>query len=438
MTMRMVLVGLVAALGVTTPTPTQCSQWLASIHALGSAMLADWDHWTPREKYEGRSAFRLTPVAARRHSDGDQNWWAVGGTSRSPLGHEPHDRDERLIAAHHVKYPKPDEVVASQNEVETWPDLPADVFENPPLVFGSSKESAPAQEALPNLAQTTNDEEPAPAPAVAPKQVEEIKNDEPAPAPARAPHVVEAIKNDEPAPAPTPSLLLAESIKNKNHAPMPANSPKSAEIIRSDEFHAVNVRYDDLATQKPGQFAERIPFGRSDDLQAWLLAGLLQTQEMARPEIAADSTVMPSAAPHPAQVAAKTSIGAFPVIDESTGLDWDEVAAASVQPLQPEPSMAESERVETPVEGVETPVVDSDGDFDNGSQTGVLSWAEATGNDRVDSTLGLGAANSPLSARADGAAISAELKHAVILTRDAFSAWMNLVRRGSTFKVTTR
>ena len=46
---RLVLVGLVAALGVTLPSRPDCDRWIASTQKWASRVLADWDTWEPHE-----------------------------------------------------------------------------------------------------------------------------------------------------------------------------------------------------------------------------------------------------------------------------------------------------------------------------------------------------------------------------------------------------
>ena len=49
MLVRLALVGMVAALGVTLPSQPECEQWFDSAQNWASAVLADWDTWKPRE-----------------------------------------------------------------------------------------------------------------------------------------------------------------------------------------------------------------------------------------------------------------------------------------------------------------------------------------------------------------------------------------------------
>jgi hypothetical protein len=48
MILRLVLVGLVGALGVTLPSRMECEDWFESARVWASARLADWDTWRPR------------------------------------------------------------------------------------------------------------------------------------------------------------------------------------------------------------------------------------------------------------------------------------------------------------------------------------------------------------------------------------------------------
>ncbi len=49
MMLRVALVGLVAALGVTVPSQTRCRLWFESAQNWGSSVLASWDNWKPRD-----------------------------------------------------------------------------------------------------------------------------------------------------------------------------------------------------------------------------------------------------------------------------------------------------------------------------------------------------------------------------------------------------
>src|SRR5262245_36720329 len=44
---RLVLVGVVAALGITVPSRPECEQWMNTVGAWANATLAGWDTWTP-------------------------------------------------------------------------------------------------------------------------------------------------------------------------------------------------------------------------------------------------------------------------------------------------------------------------------------------------------------------------------------------------------
>ncbi len=48
MMLRLALVGVVAALGVTLPTQTSCDNWLTASERWARSVLADWDTWRPR------------------------------------------------------------------------------------------------------------------------------------------------------------------------------------------------------------------------------------------------------------------------------------------------------------------------------------------------------------------------------------------------------
>jgi len=49
MLLRLALVGMVAALGVTLPSQPKCESWFGAARTWASAALADWDTWKPRE-----------------------------------------------------------------------------------------------------------------------------------------------------------------------------------------------------------------------------------------------------------------------------------------------------------------------------------------------------------------------------------------------------
>jgi len=63
MFLRLALVGMVAALGVTLPSQPKCEQWFDSAQNWASAVLADWDTWKPREGDDD------CPVDARGRTD---------------------------------------------------------------------------------------------------------------------------------------------------------------------------------------------------------------------------------------------------------------------------------------------------------------------------------------------------------------------------------
>src|SRR5437762_359530 len=64
MVLRLVLVGMVAALGVSVPSRPECESWFNSAREWVSAQLADWDTWRPSEADSCRVAD--APVAVRR------------------------------------------------------------------------------------------------------------------------------------------------------------------------------------------------------------------------------------------------------------------------------------------------------------------------------------------------------------------------------------
>src|SRR5690349_4588011 len=50
MMLRLALVGMVAALGVTLPAQPECEKWFESVQTWAAATLADWDTWKPGEE----------------------------------------------------------------------------------------------------------------------------------------------------------------------------------------------------------------------------------------------------------------------------------------------------------------------------------------------------------------------------------------------------
>src|SRR5438270_33709 len=59
---RLVLVGIVAALGVSVPGRPECESWFNSAREWASAQLADWDTWRPSEADSRRVADAPVPV----------------------------------------------------------------------------------------------------------------------------------------------------------------------------------------------------------------------------------------------------------------------------------------------------------------------------------------------------------------------------------------
>jgi hypothetical protein len=135
MMMRMVLVSLVAALGVTLPTPTQCSQWWLTVQNTGSAALADWDHWKPDDQRGYLKLHHLPPVIADEPAKSqsvrnEENAAALA----MRMAFDPRASVFPIIVADHRKFQEPEELatVAADDE---WPDLPLNVFQTPPVVF---------------------------------------------------------------------------------------------------------------------------------------------------------------------------------------------------------------------------------------------------------------------------------------------------------------
>ena len=54
MMLRVVLVGVVAALGVSIPSQPSCEHWYDSAQAWATSLLAEWDTWTAPDAAEPR------------------------------------------------------------------------------------------------------------------------------------------------------------------------------------------------------------------------------------------------------------------------------------------------------------------------------------------------------------------------------------------------
>ena len=101
MFLRLVLVGMVAAMGVTLPTRWGCQNWFDSAGVWASATLAEWDTWRPKDA-AGRShtylrgktecpECRLARERARSRGAGYPDRGPIGGDSSNKRC----DRDRR-------------------------------------------------------------------------------------------------------------------------------------------------------------------------------------------------------------------------------------------------------------------------------------------------------------------------------------------------------
>jgi len=363
MTMRMVLVGLVAALGVTIPTPTQCNQWWLSIRNVGSAALADWDHWKPHEK---------------NGVQGVLDFAAPASCCGIP---EADGRDAGVIAAHHMRLPKTNDVT-SRDKCETWPDLPANVFETPPVVFEPLVISG---ELNVGVAYELN------------RMAEGIGIKLP---PADG-------TESATGPGKPPGALARLAGTNKKE-PASTRNRVAAEPVDA-------------------------PFSRIDNLEAGLWAGLIQSAE----RVLAEDRDASSSTPELARLSSKLEHG-FPGVRQVTLDEWidfdgtDLIGAGSAQPVPSDREIFEDE-------GESIGVQDSVRSFDSVESPELMSWSEAQAYDRRDSEPSVKPVH-PLKPTdlVTRPGMSSDLKQAILLTKDALNAWMNLVLRGSSFKITKR
>ena len=77
MMLRLVLVGMVAALGVSIPSQPSCEHWYDSAQAWAMSLMAEWDTWEPSDDRcdsPGRNAepHRLRGVPARPDAAGGE------------------------------------------------------------------------------------------------------------------------------------------------------------------------------------------------------------------------------------------------------------------------------------------------------------------------------------------------------------------------------
>jgi hypothetical protein len=114
---RLVLASLVAALGVTLPSRTDCQRWYSSVETWASAKLADWDTWQPAQRESQTVPARFGQVA-----------WASGPSALDDAGS---NRRERRDDAGDVS-----PVWLSAN-LELW--LAAEISRQAELVEGSQR-----------------------------------------------------------------------------------------------------------------------------------------------------------------------------------------------------------------------------------------------------------------------------------------------------------
>jgi hypothetical protein len=112
---RLVLLGMVAALGVTLPSEQECARWFDAMRVWASAELADWDTWKPKDRDLGhglvrppRGRFACSESATRRGAVPDQ---------RSPSNHSlarPQDRARLASGSAAAANPLPAKDLPSQ------------------------------------------------------------------------------------------------------------------------------------------------------------------------------------------------------------------------------------------------------------------------------------------------------------------------------------
>jgi hypothetical protein len=378
----MVLVGLVAALGVTIPTPTQCNQWWLSVRNVGSAALADWDHWKPHGKNELQGVLYLSPMVAREQPTGGQVRHEETRPAASPdrIG-ESQASAGRVIAAHHMKLPKPNEVT-SRDKSETWPDLPANVFQTRPLVFEPLVISGDLNG---GVAYDLN------------RIAEGIGIKPPTASGTRI----------ATGPGKPPGALARVAGKIKKEPASPRNEVAPEPV--------------------------NVPISRIDNLEAGLWAGLIQSAE----HVVAEDRKAPSSTPPLARLFSKLEHGLprSPHVALDEWLDFDGADLIGAESTQAVPS----DLVIADEEGGSIPILGSDRGFDPVESPDLVPWPDALAFDRRDFEPVVGPAH-PLKTTdvVSQPEISSDLKQALLLTKDAFNAWMNLVRRGSSFKITKR
>ena len=72
MMLRLVLVGMVAALGVTIPGGTNRGGWLVSVERWSNSVLMDWDTWTPDNRASPATASHYGSARMRAMQAGDE------------------------------------------------------------------------------------------------------------------------------------------------------------------------------------------------------------------------------------------------------------------------------------------------------------------------------------------------------------------------------
>jgi hypothetical protein len=194
---------------------------------------------------------------------------------------------------------------------------------------------------------------------------------------------------------------------------------------------------DHLLVDRP---TDGVTFGRSDDLDAWLVADLIQSaQRLAVENKEAGPACTLSAGC--TELASGKGAGPGVAASDSIGFDW----ADFVPGLSPEPLKSDLAIADAGDKGTQAAFIDPDDVADqsdsSSSISSPISWSEAMAYSRqvskpADEPAVPDQSIEPLSHTQPE--VLADLKQAVLLTRDAFNAWMNFARRSPAFKITKR
>jgi hypothetical protein len=315
-------------------------------------VLADWDHWEPPETTDLQGILRLTPSVVRRPRRDDQNSLVQNQPAAPSLRGKARQSAAELVNTSSVEPPKNDHS-ASPSKLVSWPDLPADVFQSP-----SFSAETLTQMPLESLLTLPIDRLKASGPNFRGKIFGRARNpvDQSAIAPPKR-----EIVNATPPPATT----------------LPSRGESVLSILRD--------RANDF-----------VPFGRSGDVEAWLLAGLIQSTEGAPADDRDRVNLVVANSPEP-------------LLPESTDSDDDEIGINSTDP---------------------------DLGFDPSENPGMISWAEAMAYAHAHPEARKAEAlvvKPPDRLSQPSAEMSDDLKQAMLLTRDALNAWMGVIRRNSPF-----